>query len=198
MAKADVLSLVNRLSTGLRDSTAADNYYDRIVFEHGLARTSLVNAAYVAGVADTLSYTLPPTAIRVLGIFYDDVWLYEEDQRGLEMFDPHWRSLPGEPRTYTYDMEDQNTVDLVPVPRRAGATIGGDTPFTAFPRDNLTFVFTANLADVQPWEELFTSCDILAREFARDSDHQDQAVAKAWRGLADVLTVVIDNAQSTP
>ena len=193
MAKADVLSLVDRLSTGLRDSTVADNYYDRIVFEHGLSRTSLTNAAYVAGAADTLSYTLPTTAIRILGIFYDDVWIYLEDMRGLEMFDPQWRSRPGEPRVYTYDMEDQNVVDLVPVPRRAGGTIGADTPFTAFPRDNLTMVFTANLADVQPWEELATACEILAREFARDSNHQDQTAAKAWRGVADILFTVLDN-----
>jgi hypothetical protein len=196
MAKADVLALVNLLSTGLRDSTAADDYYDRIVFEHGLQRESLTGAAYVLGVADQLTYSLPTSAIRVLGIFYDSIWLYREDKRGVERFDPYWRQLPGEPRVFLKDNTDQRQFDVVPRPTRGGTTIGADTPLTADLADNLAVVYTANTADVQPWEELAVAAEILAREFGRDSDHQDLTSAKTWRSLADLLLGLVDNAQN--
>ena len=198
MAKADVLSLVTTLSTGLRDATVADDYYDRIVFEHGLRRTSLTNAAYVAGVVDTLTYTLPTEAIRLIASFYDSRWLYRETNEGVQQFDEHWRSRPGFPVAFTPDTEDVDNIDLVPRPQISGETIGVATPFTTFPRHNVTVVYTANLTDVQPWEELATAAEILAREFGRESDHQDLDASKAWRGLSQILFEVIDNAQDTP
>lgn len=198
MAKADVLTLVNTLSTGLRDATAVDDYYDRIVFEHGLRRTSLTNAAYVAGVADTLTYALPAEAIRLIGVFYDSRWLYRENDEGTQLYDAYWRTSRGFPVAFTPNTEDVDNIDLVPRPTIAGETVGVATPFTTFPRHNLTVVYTANLTDVQPWEELATAAEILAREFGRESDHQDQTAAKAWREFAQTLFEVIDNAQGTP
>jgi len=196
MPQADVLSLVNLLSTGLRDSTAASNYYTRIVLEHGSMRTSLTDATYVAGVADQLTYSKPTAAIRILGVFYDQAWLYGEDERSLQRFDPFWRELSGAPAVYSFDAETLDTIAVVPRPARSGAAIGVTTPFTGFPSDNLTVVYTNNAADVQPWEELAVACDILAREFGRWSDHQDTSASATWRQLADFFLTVTDNAQS--
>ena len=195
MPQADVLSLVNSLSVGLRDSTAATDYYERIVVEHGMTRTSLTDASYVAGVANQLTYAKPSDALRLLGVCYDDTWLYREDTRGVERYDTYWRTLSGEPRVMVKDEEDQDDFDLVPRPSRSGATVGVATPFTTFPHDNLTVVYTDNATDVQLWEELAVATEILGREFARDSDHQDTTAAEAWRQLSTMLLAVIDNAQ---
>jgi hypothetical protein len=192
MAKADVTSLVSSLANAQSDATAVSSYYDRIVFEHGMQRESLTGAAYVAVVSGTTNYSLPTSAIRGVGFFYDEVWLYPEDNRGAETVDPYWRSRLSEPRAVLFENTDSDTFDIVPGPIRAGAAVGGATPFTTFPADNLTVIYTNNAADVQPWEELMVACDILAREFARDSDHHRADSAQAWRQAATFLRLMVD------
>lgn len=195
MAKADVTALVSTLANSQSNATAVSDYYDRIVQEHGLQRTSLTNASYVAASADTLTYSVPSDAIRLLGVFYDSRWLYKEDERSAELVDPYWRIHSGEPQVYLKDDEDQRQFDLVPRPSRGGESVGVATPFTTFPRENITAVYTAELTDVQSWEELAVAAEILAREFARESNIQDTTAAKAWRSIAELLFSMIDDAQ---
>jgi hypothetical protein len=197
MAQVDVLNLVNSLSVGLRDSTASSNFYTRIVQEHGRLRESLTDAAYVAGVAGTVNYTIPTAAVRPLAVFYDDLWLFPEDKRGADVHDPYWRDRRGDPFAIVFEDATARTFDALPVPARNGAAIGGDTPFTAFPADNFTVIFTESATDVQPWEELLVATEILSREFARDSDHQDTEAATMWRQIADTLLGMIDGENRT-
>ena len=199
MAKADVTSLVSSLATAQSDATAVSSYYDRIVQEHGLQRESLTDAAFVAVTAGTLTYTLPTAALRGLAYAYDDTQLVREDKRGVEGTDELWRLRQGEPRTVLFEDERRRQFDLVPVPRRSGASIGVATPFSGtFPADNATVIYTDNATDVQPWEELAQACEILAREFGRDSDHADAQSSMAWRQLATLLFTIVDNAHARP
>lgn len=197
MSKATVTGLVTSLSISLADSTTASDYYDRIVVEHGVKRTSLTDAAYVAGVADTAAYTLPSDAIRLLGTCYDDTWLFREDKRGVERTDPDWRTHAGQPRFVIKDDLTVRQFYAIPAPTVSGDSVGVNTPFTAFVRNNLTVVYTDNTADVQPYEELAVAVDILAREFARESDHQDTTAAQTWRQFATFLLAMVDHAQDT-
>lgn len=198
MAKADVTSLVSSLAVAQSDTTAVSDYYDRIVQEHGLTRGSLTDAAFVAVVAGTFNYAQPTAAIRGLTYIYDDVQLYREDKRGAEQNDDLWRIRRGEPRAILFEDQSSSTYSLVPVPSRSGATIGVSTPFTGvFPIDNATVIYANNAVDVHAWEELAQACEILAREFGRDSDHADSQSETAWRQLADLLFAVIDNANGT-
>jgi hypothetical protein len=185
------------LATAQSDATAVSSYYDRIVQEHGLQRESLTDAAFVAVTAGTLTYTLPTAALRGLAYAYDDTQLVGEDKRGIEGTDELWRVRQGEPRTVLFEDEKRRQFDLVPVPRRSGATIGVATPFSgAFPVDNVTVIYTDNATDVQPWEELAQACEILAREFGRDSDHADAQSSTAWRQLANFFFTIVDTAHA--
>lgn len=197
MPQADVLSLVDRLSVGLRDSTASSSFYTRVVQEHGRLRESLTDAAYVAVTAGTVNYAFPTGSIRVLAVFYDDLWLFPEDKRGADVHDPYWRNRRGDPFAVVFEDATARTFDVLPVPARTGATIGVATPFTTFPADNFTVIYTEAATDVQPWEELLVATEILSREFARDSDHQDTEAATVWRQITDTLLELVDGANRT-
>lgn len=196
MAKADVLALTASLSLALEDTTATSNFYTRIVQEHGKLRESLIDAAYVAATAATVTYTIPTAAIRPIAFFYDDLWLFAEDKRGADVLDPYWRNREGDPIAVLFEDATARTFDALPVPRRSGASVGVATPFTTFPGDNFTVIYTDNATDVQPWEELLVAADILSREFARDSDHQDLKASEAWRHVSDLLLLMIDGPRS--
>jgi hypothetical protein len=198
MAKADVTSLVSQLATGQSDATAVSSYYDRIVQEHGRSRGTLTDAAFVAIVAGTSSYARPSAALSMLAFFYDDLWLFRERKQGVEQVDDLWRVRRGEPRAVMVDDQSSATFSLVPVPSRSGATIGVSTPFSgAFPSDNVTVIYAAAPVDVHPWEELAQTCEILAREFGRDSEHADEQSRVAWRQLATLLWLIVDRVNGT-
>lgn len=198
MPQTDVLTLVSSLAVAQSNATTVDNYYDRIVQEHALSRGTLTNAAFVAVVAGTFDYSFPTAALRGLTFIYDDIQLYREDKRGAEQIDDLWRVRRGEPRSVLFEDQQGRSFSLVPVPSRSGATIGASTPFTgAFPIDNATVIYADEAVDVHAWEELAQACEILAREFGRDSDHTDAQSETAWRQLADFLFSVIDKANGT-
>lgn len=194
MAKADVITLVEdfaglRSDSGtLSDSTAIDRYYADIVRELGLTAESAVNAEFVAVTAADPTYALPTAAVRLLALIYDDEDLRPTARRGLDAYDPEWRTRKGRPLSHTMQDEDVRMVRLVPVPDRSGETIGASTPFVdTFPGNNLTFIYTENVTDVLPWDELWVALDVASREFARESDHFDPVTADAWGKLASVV-----------
>jgi len=174
MAKADVTALVTTLANSTDDTTATGQYYDDIVEELGFGPTPLTSASYVAVTQGTRNYTLPTAALKTLAVFYDDTQLYLAKRQELATYDENWRTRPGPPAVAALVDTDQRTLDLIPVPDQSGDTVGGATPFTTFPSNNLTFIYSNNASDVHSWEELPIALDILAREFGRDSDHYDQ------------------------
>jgi len=194
MAQIDVFNLVDDIS-GLRsdgasldDATARAAYYADVVFEHGLVRESAVNAAFVPVVAGTAEYTQPAAAIKPLAILYDATQLRPTARRALESYDPSWRSRRGTPRSYTTQDEDVHIFRVVPVPDTSGDTIGASTPFAGtFPDGNLTFIYTDNVTDVPAWDELWVALEVLAREFAHESDHYDQLFATTSKQLAALV-----------
>jgi hypothetical protein len=191
MARADVLTLVDDLAVSVEDDDAAGDYYDDIVEELGFTRTPLTGAEYVAVVAGTKEHTLPTSAVRGLAFIYDDTQLYFSDKRELEATDDYWRKRRGTPIVVSFDDTDQRKFDVVPVPDRSGATIGADTPFTAHIADNIAVIYADRATDVHSWEEMQMALEVLAREFARDSEHKDQDAAKAWKMLADLFAKLV-------
>ncbi len=194
MAKADVIALAEDFA-GLRsdaatlsDATAIDRYYGDVVRELGLTAESACNAAFVAVVDGTATYALPSTAVHLMALLYDDTDLRVTMRRALEAYEHDWRTRKGRPRAYLNQDEDVRTFRIVPVPDRSGDTIGGSTPFTGtFPGNNLTFLFTENVTDVLPWDELWTALDVTSREFSRESDHFDPVLADTFLKLASVI-----------
>jgi len=198
MAKLDVITLAEDFASlrsdaaTLSDATAIDRYYADIVRETGMTGESSCNASFVAGVVATATYVLPSAALRLLTLVYDDRDLRPAMRRALETYDHDWRTRKGRPTSFVTEDEDVRTVRLVPVPDRAGETIGASTPFVgSFPDNNLMFIFTENVTDVLPWDELWTALDVTAREFARESDHFDAVMADTWRKLAAIVRMLV-------
>lgn len=193
MAKADVLQLVADLSASLADQTAASKYHSDIVFEQGLGRNiSLTGAAFIQVSADTAEYTYPTTTIRPLLLFYDDTTMHPSDIKEAEAYDKQWRTTLGEPRVFLIEHEPERTLDVIPVPKRAGATVGVATPFgTTFPEANLLMIYSENRTDVHAYEELVVALQILAREMDRESNHTDHEHAAAATMLAALFQAML-------
>ena len=199
MPQADVFALVDEL-VGTRSDTLAlpeaasrARYYADVVYENGLQREmGSVNAAFVAVVEGTATYAQPATAIRTIGLIYDDKQLRPTARQGNEAYDKDWRSRKGRPAAFTTQDEDLHTFRLVPVPNLNGETIGVSTPFTgSFPDNNLTFLYTDNVTDVLPWDEMWVALEVISRETGRDSDHFDPTLSKLARQLAAMLRVIV-------
>lgn len=195
MAKADVVTLANVLSDSISDTTILGLYYDDVVDE--IARGvilpdgmhSLTGATYLLAEATVFQYALPTSGVRFLGVFYDTHQLAEDDPKSVEQVETHWYGLAyrGEPAVYVRVDEDQKTVAIVPAPDRDGEALGVLTPTTGFPADNVMMFYTEVRTDVHTDEELAVALEILARELARDSDHQDADTSKLASQIATLL-----------
>ena len=191
MPKADVLTLVSTLSDSVADTTQITNYYNDVVFEMAqgvFPGPSLTGAAFVEVVAGTANYAFPVDAVRVLLLNYDTTDLPKEGERGATLFNKDWRADQGRPAAFIVTDENRRTVSLVPVPDTDGQAVGVLTPFSAtFPAENLTFIYTEERDDVHLDEELPLALEILAREFARDSNHHDAQASDFAKKLAGLL-----------
>lgn len=198
MPQADVFALVDDFAgtrsdtVVLADATARARYYADVVYEHGLNREGACDASFVATLKGTAVYTQPTAAIRTLALMYDDKQLRTTARRALEAYDANWRARLGRPTSVTTQDQDIHTMRLVPVPDVDGDAIGVTTPFDAvFPGDVLTFIFTENVTDVLPWDEMWVALEVLSREFGRESDHYDTTLSKLARQLAAMLRVLV-------
>lgn len=198
MAQADVFALIDDIS-GVRsdgavldDTTARARYYADVVFQNGLTREASTNAEFIAVTEATAVYAFPTAAIRLLAVIFDDHQLRPTLRRALEAYDSAWRSRKGTPRSWLTQDEDTRTFRLVPVPPQDGQAIGTSTPFIgAFPAENLTVVYTENVTDVLPWDELWVALEVLSREYGRESDHHDPMFATTAYQLAQLIRAMV-------
>ena len=193
MAKADVLQLVADLSNSRADATVCGDYYDQLVDEMGRSKLeSLVNAELAAVVAADGSYSFPTNAIALLAVIFDDKQLMQASEMDVETSDDLWRETQGTPICFVIEDEDARVIQLYPTPARAGDTIGGSTPFVLpHPAGNLTYIYTERRSTEHAYETLWMALEILAREFARDSNHQDLKFSAAARAFANVLKTIL-------
>lgn len=203
MPQADVLTLVDDLAglrsdgAALAETAARSRYYADVVYEAGLMRERVCNAAFVATTQGTAEYTQPASAIRALMVLYDTQQLRPSGRRALESYDTDWRSNRGRPLSFAPFDEDIHVYRLVPVPAASSVVIGGTTPFdaaiggVAFPTDALTFIYTDNATDVLAWDELWVALEVLGREFGRESDHFDLLFSTTARQIASLLRALV-------
>lgn len=184
MPNATIDTIIDTLATVALDGTATDTYQDEVFTL--LARQGLpgvlvqVDAAFLAATAGTAEYTLPSGHRTPLILGYDELQMQGVRFDELQFFDPAWRDQLGYPIAYTFDPVNRDRFQVMPVPQVTGATIGGNTPvtFTApFPWGN--FLVISAISDTTysgtPYVDTFLAVafEVLAREFARDSDHHD-------------------------
>lgn len=197
MANAAITTLITGLGTIATDSTITDQFQNDVIFElsRGVYPNVLaqVGSAFVAATAGNARYTIPTTsgARTPLMIFYDIYQLLQITKEEARSYDEAWRGNPTQQVVgYTFDPEDRVNFSLVPPPRESGATIGGNTPtnVTTWPQNNITVIYaatdTAFAGTTYDDLKLPIAFEVLAREFGRDSDHQDITMSQISHNMA--------------
>ena len=194
MARADIIAFAQVLAAGLADEVQLDRFLDDAIRELGHSTDHLSNLSLVTGVAAQSVYSAPAPAVRVLAVYYGQSELYAETYAGLaSAAGQDWRATTGEPVSYTTIDTDDRSVRLFPVPVLPGESF---VPLSglfgaAYPDYNVFFAHTEERTEVPEYLELYLALAILAREFARDSTHQDYAFAGAAKMLASIALAAV-------
>jgi hypothetical protein len=158
MSRTDVLQLVSDFSLGVEDSTEVGVFYDEIVRELAF-RDILTSTQPLPVTAGTSEYAVAVDTIATLEVHSNQGVLHRIHNSGLgAIFGSTWRTQVGSPVAYTQDNINEDTIQLIPIPDAS---------------DVLTIIRSETRVDVPTWLELPIAFEILAREFLRESDHQD-------------------------
>lgn len=197
MPNATIDTIIDTLGTVALDGTATDTYQDEVFAM--LARLGLpgilvqVDVAFLAATAATAEYTLPTGHRTPLILGYDELQMQGVRHDEAQYFNPAWRDQLGYPIAYTFDPVNRDRFQVVPVPQVTGATIGASTPvtFTTFPAGN--FLVISAISDTTysgtTYVDTFLAVafEVLAREFARDSDHHDPDASAIAAQMANLF-----------
>ena len=189
MPRSEVITLCQALCTNQADETALSKYYDEVVSDLGRAEW-LVNAEVLSATAGTNQYNPASTVVEIMHVLYDDRVLSKETLRSMDAYNPQWRDQRGTPRAYIVEDETNKQFRLWPTPEvdskpfipLHGAILGLDYP------EYSVVVIQTEFREVLPiWMELPVAFAMLAREFARESDHIDTAFAESCDKLSKVI-----------
>jgi len=180
---------VQDLCTNQANATAITKFYNEVVADLGRADW-LITANLLPTSTDTFEYDPPEQTVELRGVFYDDRWLYKEGLRNIGAVNPQWRDERGTPRAYVIEDESNTKFRLYPKPDKDskdfifmfGSPLGLD-----FPEYAVLVLYTELREDLPVWMEMPVAFEILAREFARESDHTDQVFAKTCRAISELL-----------
>ena len=189
MSQADVQSLVNLLSNGQYDPTLFGEFFDDVMSILGGSNwhTTAVPITFTAGQP---TVQLPTTLLNLITIIYDKTVLSELTLRELEAFTTGWRNWPGAPIAYTTETETAKSIAVAPIPAQTSPLI---VPTHGLPtgRDyqpgNGISIHSELRTDPLEYLTLPIALRILEREYDRESDHRDFAMAMSCKQLADLL-----------
>ena len=197
MANASITTLITGLALVTTDGTATDSFQNDVIYE--LARgmypgiLGQTGASFIAAVADTARYTLPSGAVLPLLVFYDINQIMRIRKDEAWSFDALWREAPAQVVVgYVQDPEDRSSFALIPPPKRAGDAIGAYTPFTAgWAGGNIAVIYSAAVVAFTGTTyddlKLPIAFEVIARELARDSNHQDKVAADVAHNMASLF-----------
>jgi hypothetical protein len=190
MARSDVLQLVQDISLSQADAVMCERYYDEAV--DNLGEMEIVTSCELQEItADDATYTIPDTAVKLLGAFYGDRFLSEAFIQELQAYAGiNWRDRKGAPIVYTKEDEDSENYRLFPRPVEASepfSFINGMPLGVDFPNMAVATIVTERRDDLPEWLEMPVVFEILAREFARESDHHDVEFSKVCTMCASMF-----------
>ena len=187
MAQADVLNLVTELSNGQADPALAVGFYTDAVNE--LAdRHFLTTTALAAFQANGTEFVMPAALRSLISVIYSDVQIDEMSLRQLEHVDYRWRERVNKPRAYTLETETAKTIALYPTPDVSAAPyVSGPTLGTGYPTFNGVLFYSGFRDPVPQQLELILVFWILAREYSRESDHQNGEWTAFAQNMVDLL-----------
>ncbi len=193
MSRADVVALAQFYANDLADDAALNRFLDDVIYEQG--REAVMCATTLMAVSSGQGpYDYPPGAIEIFDIFFDGKILSAERQETIEVLARTWQSSTGTPVAWVKENEEKAQFRLYP---KSTAVTGSFSfpngePFGVDLPDNaLVVVHSEYRTDVLPWMEDWIALEIASREFNRESDHQDPALAKVLSETGQVLRQMV-------
>lgn len=175
MTKTTIITLAQDLCYDKANAAQLGTYFDDVMEELcKLPNCPFINTYNETSVAVQSAYSFPTNAVRILAIHYVEIPLSYSSIAGLEAYNYAWRALTGDPAFYTFEDVTTRTYTLVPQPDTSSDII------KVFHTDKRS-------TDVEDWAALSIALAMLAKEFARPSDHQDPAFAEACKTGSQLL-----------
>lgn len=170
---SNVQTLCTHLSNGEADTTEMARLYVDVLDE---LATIPVLVNYVTVTPSSGAVTFPTTSLTLLLAFYNSNQLGELSIREADWLLPNWRAATGTP--YNYVMESYGRLGFQLVP----------TPTDGHNAQLLTTYYTDTLPT---WLQMPVALLVLAREYERESDHQNLELATACRQLGNYLVQLV-------
>lgn len=193
MSRADVLTLAQFYANDLADNSALDRFLDDVIYEQG--REPIMMAVSLDSIVSGQGpYDYPAGAIELFDVFFDGKILSCERQETLEVLSRTWQSSTGTPIAWVKENEEKAQYRLYPKSTAATGSMSfpNGEPFGVDLPDNaLVIIHSEYRQDVLPWMEDWIALEIAAREFSRESDHQDPAIAKALADTGQLLRQMV-------
>jgi len=179
ITKSEVIALADTLGGTTGSTVSMGFYYDEIM--QGLAmrfEPPLVETTTFAISSGTASYSWPSDACSILAIFSESKQLFPVSFIELESYDGAWRQTTGEVQVFYSGEDPQRSFRLHPIPSTAstGTVIMGVAP-----------VGGQGVTSIPDYMGLYLACEILRREFAKPSVHQDKQFSKAAGDVAQIF-----------
>lgn len=194
MNKSTIIQLVEDIARVTLDPDTIARYYDDALEDVcKFDRPPLVTSEMIEITAGTATYDYPTDAVKIVNAFYDSTQLLPCIISALDAYSDDWRDDSGDPWAFTRDETDKDTYTLYPNPQSSSgafsfpnaAPMGED-----FPDDTVVLIYSQRRDDDIPdWLVFVLVFDILAREFARPSDHQDAEFSDACRSASQLFLV---------
>jgi len=193
MSQAGVLALVDAYGFDLDAHPQVEGFYADLMWDAARWGVS-TSVQLLESVRGDGEYRTPLDEGAIHAIFYDDVQLSPTRLQSLEAVDADWRSVIGRPNSYIREDQNAHEFRVYPVPDESsvdfsflfGSPLGHD-----FPARSLGIVQGEHRDDLPAWLDVPLALQILAREYARESDHRDPAFAKACKDLGDHLLALV-------
>lgn len=190
MTKALALELASALTLFQVQPAQLSRYYDEAIYALGtlpyIFEASLLDVDVLQA-----TFQFPETALQVLELWYDNRTLDYMTREELAALSSYWLSERGEPLAYTDRDMNLRTFQLYPVPELASVPATGLPAGGLFgenmPHGHVAFLASSFQEDVVSWLELPLIYSTLAREYLRESDHQDPAFAQGCLQVARML-----------
>jgi len=179
LSQDNVVDLANIICGGL-GSTASMNFHHQEILED-LANNlnpPLVDANTFVATSGQASWPMYSSAGRLLAVFFETRQLLPVSAAELESYDGAWRQTTGTAQGFYNGEDADDYVRFIPVPAEGGTC----SWLTGVPD------YSPNGSSLIPYYMgLYVAFEILKREFAYPSDHQDKEFSKLCGQVASVF-----------
>lgn len=188
------MALVSSLSNSQSDPLTSERFYDEVVLD--LAQLPILVDATVVSTGHNVhgdpdeSDPLPEVVTRPLQWFYADAILNEATSGELAQWEYNWRNMHGTPYVVYRADVGARRFRMVPLPdhdSKPFVFLGGQPLGVDYSENAVAIIHTTAPTDLPEYLDLPVAYFILAREFARESDHQDMGYSQACAQLASAF-----------